>query len=412
MTEPAASTRKATWTSKARVVTALQSVPLQTFLWSRFAIWMGALFVWFEFDPHLGPYGSRLDVPSLTHDLGPVTDVWSRWDSVPYLQIAEHGYGGEKGSPAFYPLYPWIVGGLGRVLGGHFVLAGILVSLAATLVAFRLLYQLALAHFDEATAARAVVYLAVFPTALFLQAVYAESLFLALAIGTFLCAERGRWPAVGALAGLALLTRPTAIALAPALVLLAWHSRSRLRALGSLLIAPLLFLPFPIVLHAQLGSGTAFLHAERFWHRQVSPFGPLSGVWRAVRAAWAGILQLTVGSSQHWYWTSVNPARTAVLNLEYLAYLVLFCALAVVAWRRLGAPYGLFAATSLAIPLSAPSDLYPLLSLPRMGLTIFPLFLALATLTRRERVHSAVVGASAGLLGLSVAGWVTWQWVS
>jgi hypothetical protein len=412
MSEQAASTREEHEPMRARVVSALNSVPLQTFLWSRFVIWAGALFVWFEFDPHVGSYASRLDVPRLTDDLGAVTDVWARWDSVPYLQIAEHGYGGEKGSPAFYPLYPWIVGGLGRVLGGHFVLAGILVSLIATLAAFVLLYRLAAARFDESTAARAVVYLAVFPAALFLQAVYAESLFLALALGAFLYAERGRWPAVGVLAGLALLTRPTAIALAPPLALLAWRSEIRVRAFGSLLIAPVLFLAFPIVLHAQLGSATAFIHAERFWHRSVSPFGPLSGIWHALRAAWAGVLQLTIGSPEHWYWTPVNPARTAVLNLEYLAYLVVFCVLAVVAWRRLGAAYGLFAVTSLAIPLTAPSDLYPLLSLPRMGLTIFPLFLALATLTRRERVHSAVVGVSATLLGLSVAGWVTWQWVS
>ena len=413
ITESAASPSESGATAtRARLVAALQSVPLQTFLWSRLAIWAGALFVWFEFDPHLGNYASRLDVPRLTHDLGPVTDVWARWDSVPYLQIAEHGYGGEKGSPAFYPLYPWLVGGLGRVLGGHYVLAGILVSLIATLAAFLLLYRLAAAHFDESTAARAVVYLAVFPAALFLQAVYAESLFLALALGAFVCAERGRWPAVGVLAGLALLTRPTAVALAPPLLLLAWRSGSRLRAFGSLLIAPVLFLPFPIVLHEQLGSATAFFHAERFWHREVSPFGPLFGVWRALKAAWAAVLQLTVGSSQHWYWTPVNPARTAVLNLEYLLYLVVFCVLAVVAWRRLGAAYGLFAATSLAIPLTAPSDLYPLLSFPRLGLTIFPLFIALATLTRRERLHVAVVGVSASFLGLAVAGWTTWQWVS
>ncbi|HEX4680588.1 MAG TPA: hypothetical protein VH210_15415, partial [Gaiellaceae bacterium] len=87
------------------------------------------------------------------------------------------------------------------------------------------------------------------------------------------------------------------------------------------------------------------------------------------------------------------------------------CVLAVVAWRRVGAPYGLFVLTSLAAPLSAPSDLYPLLSLPRLGLAMFPIFLALATLTR-HRAHTAVVSVSSILLGVSVAGWATWQWVS
>ena len=263
-----------------------------------------------------------------------------------------------------------------------------------------------------APARRALVYLAVFPAALFLQAVYAESLFLCLALAVFLTAERGRWAPTGALLGLALLTRPTGVALVPPLLLLAWRSGARLRAFGGLLLAPVFFLAFPVVLHQQLGSATAFIHAERLWHRTISPLGPLGGISRALRAGWAGVLQLTVGSSQHWYWTPVNPGRTAVLNLEYLAYLLLFCFLAVVAWRAVGAAYGLYAATSIAIALTAPSDLYPLLSLPRLGVVIFPLFLALATLTTRERVHVAVVGASSILLGVSVAGWATWQWVS
>ena len=66
-----------------------------------------------------------------------------------------------------------------------------LVSLAACLCAFVLLYRLAARHLDDAGAMRAVLYLAVFPTALFLQAVYSESLYLALVLAAFLLAERG-----------------------------------------------------------------------------------------------------------------------------------------------------------------------------------------------------------------------------
>ena len=77
--------------------------------------------------------------------------------------------------------------------------------------------------------------------------------------------------------------------------------------------------------------------------------------------------------------------RVAAVNLEALAFLALFVALTVVAWRRFGAPYGLFAALSLALPLSVPSERWPLLSLPRFGLVVFPLFLALATIGGRPR---------------------------
>ena len=40
-----------------------------------------------------------------------------------------------------------------------------------------------------------MLYLGVFPTAVFLGAVYSESLYLALALGAFLAAERGRFAA-------------------------------------------------------------------------------------------------------------------------------------------------------------------------------------------------------------------------
>lgn len=385
---------------------------VQLFLLSRALTWLGALLALFVVDPNRGPYAARLDVPELTHDLGAITDVWARWDSVPYLAIAEHGYGGVKGSPAFYPLYPWLVGGVGRVLGGHYVLAGILVSLAATAAAFMLLDRLVADKIGPAERRATVLFLAVFPMSLFLQAVYAESLLLCLALATFLAAERGRFLAAGVLAGLAFLTKPTAFALVPVLLLFAWRARSRLRAFASLLVAPLVFLAYPLTLHWQFGDAMAFTHAEGFWHRNVSPAGPLAGIWDGAHAAWAGVLQLTVGSDTHWYWTPVNPSRAAVLNIEYFVYLLVFLALTVVAWRRVGATYGLFAAASLAIALSAPSDTYPLLSFPRLALVIFPCFIAAAVLWGRGRAQTVVCSVSAVLLGVAVTQWATWQWVS
>src|SRR3712207_8174951 len=41
------------------------------------------------------------------------------------------------------------------------------------------------------------------------------------------------------------------------------------------------------------------------------------------------------------------------------------------------------------------SERWPLLSLPRFGLVVFPFFLALAVLGRTPRVHNAIVGVSA-----------------
>jgi hypothetical protein len=388
----------------------------EIFLWTRLAIWAAALFSFFVFVPNRHPRANVWDDPSLTHDLGAVTDVWARWDSVWFLRIAEHGYDSASGAAAaFYPLYPGAVSVVGWAFFGHYVLAGIVVSLAAALGAFLLLYHVGEERLGADGARRAVLYLAVFPFAFFLQAVYSESLYLLLTLAAFVLAERSRFLAAGAVTGLALLTRPTAAALLPALALLAWRERDRVRALASLAIAPLIFAAYPLYLWQAEGDAWAFLHAQRLWSRHLSPAGPLGGIWDGLRAGWAGVEQFASGSHTHRYWTPVqdaDPIRVATLNLETLAFLVLFVVLAVIAWRRFGAPYGLFAVLSLAIPLSVPSERWPLLSLPRFGLTIFPLFLALASLGGRPRVHTAIVAVSSLLLGVSVAQWALWQWVA
>jgi hypothetical protein len=382
---------------------------IEIFLWSRAATWLAALLALLTLEPMRNAKADRWDVPSLTHDLGAVTDVWARWDSVHFLQIAEHGY--SKTEVAFYPLYPALVGVMGRAFLGHYVLAGIVVSLVAALGSFVLLERIAGERLDADGAQRAVLYLALFPTALFLQAVYSESLFLFLCLGAFALAERARFAEAGAVAGLAFLTRPTALALLPPLVLLA--RRRWWRLLTAVPIAAI----YPVVLWRRIGDPWAFAHAEGTWHRHLSAAGPLGGIWDALRAGWAGVRQLASGSNAHVYWPAVSPddstpLRTAALNVELLAFLVLFLALTVVAWRRFGAPYGLFAALSLAIPLSVPSSRWPLLSLPRFGLTIFPLFLALAWLGRGPRAHAAILGSSAILLGVFVTQWALWDWVA
>src|SRR5919201_609036 len=362
-----------------------RSPALGIFLWSRAAIWIGAIFAFLWFEPNRPPNAARWDSP-LIHDLGYGTDIWARWDSVFFVRIAEHGY--DKASAAFGPLYPGLVSALGYVFFGHYVLAGIVVSLAAALGAFVLLHRIAEERIGADGARRTVLYIAVFPLALFLQAVYSESLYLLLVLAAFVLAERGRFVTAGVTTGLAILTRIAGVALLPALALLAWRSRDRRRAFAGLALALPVAAVYPLLPWQQIGDPWAFAHAQDRWHRH---FSPLGGVWQAC---------------VHWTPTGAGVQHAVAVNAEDLASLILFVALAVVVWRRFGAAYGLFAVVSLLIPLSYPSSRWPLLSLPRFGLVIFPFFLALATLTTgRPRLHTAVVTCSSLLLGIAVTQW-------
>jgi hypothetical protein len=362
------------------------------FLWSRAAIWLYAVFAFLWFEPNRQPNAGRWDSP-LIHDLGYGTDIWARWDSVFFVRIAAHGY--DKASAAFAPLYPGLVAALGRVFGGHYVIAGILISLSAALGAFALVRRVAEERLGADGARRAVLYLAVFPMALFLQAVYSESLYLLLVLAAFVLAERGRFAGAGLATGLAILARITGVALLPALAFVAWRHRDRLRAFAGLALCVPVATIYPLVLWQQIGDPWAFAHAQDRWHRH---FSPLGGIWQAFI---------------HWTPSGAGVQHAVAVNAEDLAFLALFVVLTVVVWRRFGAAYGLFAAVSLAIPLSYPSSRWPLLSLPRFGLVIFPFFLALSALAAgRPRFHTALVACSAMLLGIAVTQWALWQWVA
>jgi hypothetical protein len=368
--------------AQARRLAAAVSPATEIFVWSRAAIWLAALLAaaWF-------PAARRSGLGA---------DLWARWDSGWFVLVAHHGYASAEGAPAFFPLYPALVGALGRVLGGRYALAGLFVSLVACLVAFELLWRLAAPRLGRAGAWRTVLYLAVFPTALFLQAVYSESVYLALALAAFLLAERGRWPAAAVAAGLALLTRSTGIAVVAGLAVLAWPERRRL---AWLVLAPVLFAAFPLVLERQRDDAWAFVGAQGEWERHLSLAGPFGGIWDGVRALADHPVDFTY-------------RHALAVNAESLAFLVLFLALLPLVWRRFGAAYGVFALVSLAVPLAYPADDFPLLSLPRFGLVIFPFFLVLAQLGERPRAHAAILSVSALLLGVAIVQWVTYQWVA
>jgi hypothetical protein len=226
--------------------------------------------------------------------------------------------------------------------------------------------------------------------------VYSESLYLALVLAAFVLAERGRFLGAGAVAGLAMLTRPVGLALLPALAFLAWRAEDRRRELLRLSVSLPIAAAYPVLLAIWTQEPLGFLRAQDgIWQRELSWLGPLGGLWH-------GIAILFAARSLH----------DTVINLSQLGYTILFVVLAVVVWRRFGPAYGLFTACSLAIPLSFPSERWPLLSMSRFGLVIFPLVLALAALGDRPRVHAAILGLSVVLSAVSVVQWSLWRFVA
>lgn len=318
-----------------------------------------------------------------------VTKTWRQWDAGWFLYIAEHGYGATEQAPAFYPLYPYLLRIGAALLDGHSALAGFVLSLPLTLCAFVLLYALASRHVDQVAASRSVAYLALFPYAFFLQAFYSETAFLIVAMGACLAAERQRFLSAGVLTGAAMLTRPLGPAVLAAVIVLGLRSPAPRAALARLTIAPLLFLLFPLVLAHDGRSPVAFLHAENDW-RTVSPLSAFYGIARGAKQAWVGLQALAPFTSGNW--------SVSTVTLGAFLALVLFAALSLVAWRWLGAPYGLYCVLSLAVPVVATTSPWPLASMQRFVLTLFPCFIVLGALPIGRVGHRLLLSLSAALM--------------
>ena len=358
---------------------------LVPFVLSRAAIWIVAVTTLVVADDHVNPGYREWDSARL-HDLGRGLDVWARWDSDWFLRIAESWYDWPSSTPAFFPLYPLALAGVGRALGGHYVLGGVVVSAIAGGAAFVLLHRLTERLRGMAVADRTIILLAVFPTSLFLTAVYSESLFLALAVGTFVLAERGRLGWAALVAGLALLTRSQGLALLPALALFAWDGERRLRRLWVVLVPLGVFAAYPAALAVSIGRPWAFLGAqETVWGRRFDPFGPVVGPVTAVADG----------------------------HVVEVAAFALMIPLAIVAWRELGASYGAYALGALVLPTFFPSARFgALYSIPRLALVAFPCFIALAILCSRRALWVTTVTLSSLGLVVLVIRWALWEWVA
>lgn len=141
--------------------------------------------------------------------------MWRRFDSGFYLDLAKSGYWPAStlhtySNWAFFPLYPLLIFLFAHLFGGSdvaFSLAGLLISNGAALIAVFYLFRLVQREFGTNVASLSVLYLALFPTAFFLSAIYTEALFLACSVACIYYAREHRWWLSGLCGGLASLTR-------------------------------------------------------------------------------------------------------------------------------------------------------------------------------------------------------------
>ncbi len=328
----------------------------------------------------------------------PLLDVWVKWDSGWYANIALTGYNFsiERASNiAFLPLYPIAIKGLSLLVGNVWI-SGILVANAAFLGSLIVLFKLTQLKFGLPAAERTVLYISAFPSAFFLLSMYSESIYLLTVLLTFYLWERNKgWPA-GMVGGLAAVARPMGI-----LLFLSGAARKLIeeRRLGnrvvswdslSLLLIPTALGIFLVYSYAAFGEPLAFLKS-----RDVGWGEPLSLLPLSHRELFATLMDGTAFSG--------GLQRLRLLDA---ASAVVFLAMVVPIFRRLGSAYGIYALGSVVMPLIVTLD-----GLTRYVLVIFPAFMILGSWSPKKPVVLPVLVLSATLMALLASMFARWYFV-
>ncbi len=315
---------------------------------------------------------------------------WDLWDSGIFTTIAKYGYTNYNRT-AFFPLYPLLERALMYVTHDDPFIAGLVISDLAGLGIFVVLYRLVQDDFSAELAERTVLYLAIFPTAFYLASGYNESLFIFFSLMSFYQLRRGHWWLAGIFGFLASLTRSAGLLmLIPFCYEYVRQHTFQWKAIrwdvfwGTLIPAGLAL--FGVWCFIQYHDFLAFSHAQAAWNRSLA--FPGYGIVISIQA-----IQKSQG------FLSFQSLRNLTDLLPDL-FILLFILLSFVGpWRfpRQLWAYGLYASILyifLQLFPNGGTGLFPLESVGRFMLELFPAFIVMAAVGKYKTFHMSYLMVS------------------
>jgi hypothetical protein len=273
--------------------------------------------------------------------------------------------------------------------------AGVLWSCLFLGLALVMLYALVRGDHGPDAARWTLLFLLVYPFALFLGVAYAEALVLLCVVAAYMATRRGWWWVAGALVGVALLAKIVLILLVVPLALecMEWDGgrrlvldRRRVANLVALVVPPILALGgWMLYLQAIFGQPLRFLTAQKGWGRAVGL--PVDQVLYIVRSG--------------------GNAGIRFINAVDLLAVVVLGVMAVYLYRRVRPSYGVLLGLFFLLFTFNTS----LQSNGRHLVVLFPVFIGLALWTAgRSWLRVALVAVQVPLAVALIARFATGHW--
>lgn len=147
-----------------------------------------------------------------------ILEQYMKWDANNYVRIATGGYtyhveNGAYTTLAFFPLYPWLMR-LVNILFNNLQVSGLILSCLLYSGSCAFLYRLFCMDYNKETSLRAIIYLSLFPHALFFGTLMNESMLLFTMSASLYYIRKHNWVLTGIFGALAALSRMAGILLA------------------------------------------------------------------------------------------------------------------------------------------------------------------------------------------------------
>lgn len=324
----------------------------------------------------------------------PFVEKFIKWDAHWYTYAAQQGY--DSQSIVFFPVIILLLRGAGQ-LGIHVGLGGFIICNLFAVASFVMLYLVLRRDFSDKVVQRALYAYAVMPTSFFLNSIYTESIFLTLSLTCIYFTRQKKWWLAGIFAALAALTRNLGIFLMLFMlyeyIAEYWQQRRPAFSLLAFLLPPLGLLAFMSYNFWRVGSAVAFINGQREWGRKFEY--PWVNMWNNIRLVEASFPHVQPGVLLDSF--LVAGCLAALLSMSLMRRFDIRISYLIVGWFW------------FLIPMFSTTAWFPLYSMSRFILVIFPIYVGIGRLP--DLYFYGYMILNVVLLSLCTIGFTGWYWL-
>lgn len=331
-----------------------------------------------------------------THKHNTASSVFTWWDGLWYLRIAQNGYDPsylqgrtviKQTEAAFPPALASLMAGTHRLLGVDHTVAGLFWCFVALVLIGIGLMRLIEPEYGRRIALLTLTFLLLWPPAFFFGMLYQDGITLAGVVWAFVFVRRRRPALAGVALGIACMGKLVAAGALLALAVDQLHTarddEHRYRKLGILAAGPVVAVTgWLIYSGVRFHHLTAALDSERGWGHE------LTAPWNSIHASLTAVREFQ------------STGYRAVLIGDFIAIGLTLLAAIYLAVRKARPAYVVYTATMLLVLTSNGNTS----SVSRYTLLVFPVFLAFALAADRlyERARVAALAGAVAIFGAAV----------